>query len=168
MKIILIGFMGSGKSTVAKEISQQLKLPILEMDEIAYQKTNTYNMHELFAKGGESLLRQTEISIAQEYALVKRVVISTGGGVVLTPTTMEHLKKSNGKVFFLNASFPTIADRLKSDTSRPLYQNKIEAEALFCYRQPLYLKYSDYVINVDKKTIQEIAREILEQITMLI
>ncbi len=58
MNIVLIGFMGSGKSTVAKRLSKLLGLSSLEMDEIVYQKTNTSNMQEVFAKGGELLLRE--------------------------------------------------------------------------------------------------------------
>src|SRR6202023_573345 len=112
MKIILIGFMGSGKSSVAKKLGHLLKLPILEMDELVFQKTNTKNMHEVFAKGGELLLRETEIAIAQEYASTNNIVISTGAGVVLNKIILDYLKKPDGKVFFLNAAFQTIAVRL--------------------------------------------------------
>jgi shikimate kinase len=160
MKIILIGFMGSGKSSVTKTLCHLLKLPILEMDDLVFQKTNTKNMHEVFEKGGELLLRETEIAIAQEYASTDNIVISTGAGVVLNKIILDYLKEPDGKIFFLNATFQTIAVRLADDALRPLFKNSAEAESLYHFRQPLYLKYADQVNEVDKKSVEEIAQEI--------
>jgi len=162
MKIILIGFMGSGKSSIAKRLGHLLKLPILEMDELVFQKTNTKNMREVFAKGGELLLRETEIAIAQEYASTDNNVISTGAGVVLNKIILDYLKKRDGKIFFLNATFQTIAIRLADDALRPLFKNIVEAESLYHFRQPLYLKYADQVVEIDKKSVEKIAQEIVE------
>lgn len=160
MKIILIGFMGSGKSSIAKSLGRLLKLPILEMDDLVFQKTNTRNMHEVFAKGGELLLRETEIAIAKRYALADNIVISTGAGIVLNKIILDYFKRNDGKIFFLNATFQTIAARLVDDDLRPLFKNGVEAESLYHFRQPLYLKYADQVIEVDKKSVEEIAHEI--------
>ncbi len=162
MKIILIGFMGSGKSSVAIKLGHLLKLPVLEMDELVLKKTNTKSMHEVFAKGGELLLRETEIALAQEYASTNNNVISTGAGVVLNKIILDSLKKPNDKIFFLNATFQTIAVRLADDAYRPLFKNIVEAESLYHFRQPLYLKYSDQVIEVDKKSVEEVAQQIAE------
>lgn len=162
MKIILIGYMGSGKTSVAKALNHLLKLRIVEMDELVFHKTNTKNMHEVFAKGGELLLRETEIMIAKEYALVDNIVISTGGGVVLNKIILDYLKKTNGKIFFLNASPQTIVDRLADDKKRPLFSDIEEAKSLYHFRKPLYLKYADKIVHVDKKSIEEIAQEIAE------
>jgi shikimate kinase len=119
-------------------------------------------MHEVFAKGGELLLRETEIAIAQEYASTDHYVISTGAGVVLNKIILDYLKKPDGKIFFLNATFQTIAVRLANDGLRPLFKNIVEAESLYYFRQPLYLKYADQVIEVDKKSVEEIAQEIVK------
>lgn len=161
MKIILIGFMGSGKTSVAKKLGHFLKWPILEMDELVFQKTNTKNMHEVFAKGGELLLRETEIAIAKEYASTGNSIISTGAGVVLNKIILDYFKRPDGKIFFLNATFQTIADRLADDVLRPLFTESVEVEFLYNFRQPLYLKYADQVIEVDNKTVEEIAQEII-------
>lgn len=160
MKIILIGFMGSGKSSVAKKLASFLNWPILEMDELVYQKTNTQCMHEVFAKGGELLLRETEIAIAKEYASADSHIISTGAGVVMNKIVLDYLKTLDGKIIFLNATFQTIGSRLGDDTSRPLYKNSVEAESLYYFRQPLYLRYADQVVAVDGKSVEEIAHEI--------
>lgn len=162
MKIILIGFMGSGKSSLAKKLALCLNLPLLEMDELVLQKTDTKSMHELFAKGGERLLRETEIAIAKEYASMKSGIISTGAGVVLNKIILDYFKNNNGKVFFLNASFQTISSRLADDKERPLFKNSEEAKSLYVFRQPLYFTYADHVIEVDKKSIEEIAQVIFE------
>lgn len=162
MKIILIGFMGAGKSSVAKQLGYLLNLPILEMDELVLQKTNTKSMHEVFAKGGELLLRETEIAIAKEYASTESSIISTGAGVVMNKIILDYLRNNNGKIFFLNAFFQTIAARLADDELRPLFENIAEAKSLYHFRQPLYLKYADRVVEVDKKSVEEVALEIIE------
>ncbi len=165
MKIILIGFMGSGKSSVTAALSRLLNLPMLEMDDLVYRKTNTKTMHEVFNKGGELLLRETEIAIAKEYALADNIVVSTGAGVVLNKIVLDYLKQQNGKIFCLNASFEVLADRLAGDASRPLFKDVMQAKSLYELRQPLYLGYADEVVNVWKKSVEEIAHEILQSHT---
>lgn len=162
MKIILIGFMGSGKTSVAKKLGEFLVLPIIEMDELVYQKTHTTNMHEVFAKGGESLLRETESAIAKEYSLKKNLILSTGGGAVLNKVIMDNLKGCEGQIFYLNTSFETLAKRLAQDQSRPLFKNVAEAKSLYLHRMPLYLKYADHVIEAENKSVNDIALEIVK------
>jgi shikimate kinase len=164
MNIILIGFMGSGKSTVAKHLSQLLDIPFLEMDDLVYQKTGAQNMQEVFALGGEILLRETEIAIAKEYAAKKNLIISTGGGVVLNKIILDYFKKEGGKVIFLNASFETIAKRLHKDDSRPLFQDLTSAKKLYDFRLPLYINYADVILDVDTLSIEKIASKIKHQI----
>lgn len=162
MKIILIGFMGSGKSSVAKRLSIALKMPILEMDERVLQKTDSRNMHEVFAKGGEMLLRETELSIARESSSMSNIIISTGAGVVQNKMVVDYLKQPKGNIFFLNAGFQTICSRLSEDRSRPLFTHPAEANALYNLRYPLYLNYADKMIDVDQKSVNEITEEIIK------
>ncbi|MDE3055759.1 MAG: AAA family ATPase [Verrucomicrobiota bacterium] len=163
MNLILIGFMGSGKSTVARHLSRLLSLSLVEMDEIVYQKTKTQNMHEVFALGGEALLRETEIAIAKEYALKKNQIISTGGGIVLNHLGLDSFKETGGKVIFLNASFDTILSRLIDDNSRPLFKDKAVAKKLYDFRMPLYLSYADAVIDTDDLIAEEVALKIQQR-----
>jgi shikimate kinase len=155
MKIVLIGFMGSGKTSVTKELSRLLSWPILEMDEMVYQKTNAKTMHEVFAIGGELLLRETEIAIAKEHSQADKLVVSTGAGVIMNKINVDYFKQKNGIIVFLNARLDTIQKRLAHDNTRPLFKNNDDAKSLYDLRQPLYLKYADHVIDV------EIAQEIV-------
>lgn len=160
VNIILIGFMGSGKTVVAKSLSKLMSLPWIEMDDLVYKHTNTKNMHEVFAKGGELLLRETEIAIVKKYASKAGLIISTGGGVVLNKIILDYFKKHNGKVVFLRASFETILKHLQNDTQRPLFQDQAEAKRLFDFRMPLYLSYADKIVDVDHKSPDEVASAI--------
>ena len=164
MNIVLIGFMGSGKSTAAKALGALLRFTTIEMDEIVYQKTNTQNMHEVFAKGGELLLRETEIAIAKEYASKKNLVISTGGGIVLNKIILDYFKETGGKVIFLNVKFEQIVKQLDGNNSRPLFKDITEVKKLYDFRLPLYLHYADEVIAVDCQSAEEIALTIKERI----
>lgn len=163
MKIILIGFMGSGKSSVAGKLSNLFNWPVIEMDELVLKKTNSKNMAALFAKGGELLLRETELALSEEIASFKESIFSTGGGAVLNKIILKRLKEPDGKIFFLRASFKTLSMRLANDASRPLFKDVKEAESLYNFRQPLYLKAADHVIDVDQKTVEEIAEEIFQK-----
>lgn len=156
MNIVLIGFMGSGKSTVAKQLSEIMGYSLVEMDQLVYQKTASKDMYEVFEKGGELLLRETEIEIAKEYAKKERQVISTGGGVILNKIILDYFKENGAKVFFLHADFDHIAKRLIKTSSRPLFQNLAEARKLYDFRLPIYMHYADEVLDVNAKTADEI------------
>lgn len=159
MKIALIGFMGSGKSSVAKELSTLTNIPVLEMDALVLKKTGFATMQQLFTNGGEQLLRQTEKDLIQQHQHTKPLIISTGGGIVTNPDTMSHIKNSQTTIFFLNTTFQSIQKRLHNDTSRPLFQeNALERYNL---RLPLYFKYSDHILNTDSLSPNEIANQIL-------
>jgi shikimate kinase len=160
MNIVLIGFMGSGKSSVAKHLSELLSFTWVEMDDLVYQKTGTHTMHEVFAKGGELLLRETEIAIAKEYASKNNLVVSTGGGVVLNKIILDYFRGHGAKIFFLHASFEHCAGRLHQDTTRPLFKDLSEAKALYDFRLPLYLKYADATFEVDSLSSLVIAQKI--------
>lgn len=166
MNIVLIGFMGSGKSTVAKILSKQLGFALVEMDDLVYHKTHTRCMHEVFAKGGELLLRETEIAIAKEYARKQNQVISSGGGVVLNKIVLDYFKEAHGKVIFLNARFHTISHRIAEDSVhqvcniRPLFRDIHDAQQLYDFRLALYTRYADVSIDVEDRSADNIAMHI--------
>lgn len=160
MNIILIGFMGCGKSTVAKCLSRILNMSWIEMDDLVYQRTNTRDMHEVFMKGGELLLRETEIAIAKEYSLKENLIISTGGGVVLNKIILDYFKATDGKIIFLHIPLSTAIKRLESDNSRPLFKDVAVIEELYDLRHPLYMHYADEVIDACDQSPEAIALQI--------
>lgn len=164
INIVLIGFMGSGKTSIAQSLSKLLNRSWIEMDDLVYQKTNTRNMHEVFKKGGELLLRETEIEISKEYAVKNDLIISTGGGVVLNKIVLDYFKQKGGRIIFLQAQFTTIVKRLKGDESRPLFTSLKDFKKLYSFRLPLYVNYADEIINVDFKSVDEIALGVVGQV----
>lgn len=162
MKIILTGFMGSGKSSVATALGKELSLNVIEMDALVLERTKSKNMAEVFNKGGELLLREWEIILAKEWQSAKNVIISTGGGVVMNKIILDYLKINSGIVIFLDSSFEAISDRIKiGNTPRPLFQDVEIARKLYTFRLPLYKKYADIIIKTDTKKISKIVKEIV-------
>ncbi len=161
MKIVLIGFMGSGKSTIAHELGTQLGKEVIEMDSVVLKRTESKDMAEVFDKGGEILLREWEIKLAQEWRNAVDVIISTGGGVVMNKIILDYLKENNGTVIFLHSSFDTIQHRIQKDiTPRPLFKHLNEAKQLYEFRLPLYKQYADHEVSCDNKSVEEIVSEI--------
>lgn len=165
MKISLIGFMGSGKTSTAAQLATRLSLPQLEMDDTILERTGCTDMKSLFSKGGEILLREQEITLAHELATKEDIIISTGGGVVMNKIIIDYLKQKTGIVIYLKVSFEAIRNRLHSDTSpRPLFENLDEAQQLYSLREPLYEAYADYIVDCDGKVIADITQEIVSYI----
>lgn len=163
MKIILIGFMGSGKSTISKKIAGKLNLKLIEMDTIIEQNAGK-TIKDIFSQQGETTFRQMEIDFAKEYAQFDNIVISTGGGVVMNKIILDYFKDHNGKIFFLDTSFEEIVKRIGNDTSRPLFQDKIKAHELYKFRYPLYKSYADVTIHTIHKTQSDIVEEIIQMV----
>ena len=134
MKISLIGFMGSGKTSVAKVLARKLNLKNIEMDDLVLKKSKRQSIPEIFSKDGEAHFREIEIEVARDLRTEKDKIISTGGGVIMNKITIDYLKE-NGKIIFLKTSFKTILDRLINDVSRPLFKDKSKARKLFLFRE---------------------------------
>ncbi len=161
MKLILIGFMGSGKTTVAKNLGEKLNLKVIEMDDLIVKRSGK-SISRIFNEDGETRFRELETKVAKSLAKKDKCIISTGGGVVINKININHLKE-NGKMIFLKTSFLEITKRLKNDNNRPLFKNKKMAKKLFIFRQGLYKKYADLIVSTDGKSVEEITYEIISQ-----
>ncbi|CDQ17923.1 shikimate kinase [Halobacillus karajensis] len=154
--IYLIGFMGSGKTTVANELSKKIHLPYIEMDE-SIEKNCGMSIKEMFKTHGETFFRDKETEFLK--SLTNKAIVSTGGGVVLREENREYLK--NGLSIYLKAEWKTIVERLTSDTDRPLWKgDEKEKKQRFEDRLKLYREAANEVVSVDWKTPEEIADEI--------
>ncbi len=162
--IVLIGFMGAGKSTIGSFLAALLEMKFVETDELIEQKLGL-PVSTIFEKYGEGFFRDRETEIIQELKSLApgTAVISTGGGVVLRPGNLTALKET-GLVFFLEASAEEVFKRLKDKGDRPLLQGGSIQEkivALMEKRKDLYNK-ADFKICTNRKEPGEIAREIID------
>ncbi|MGD9969693.1 MAG: shikimate kinase [Sulfuricurvum sp.] len=164
--IVLIGFMGVGKGSVAREIVRQSDLIGLDTDDIIESMENR-QIKKIFAEEGEEYFRNIERKVALWLQKeVKGTLISTGGGFFKVP----NLSKI-GTVVYLYAPFDTIYNRIlahpnaeKKLKKRPLFQDIEKARKLYEERSPLYKKAADVVIDVSEKDYNQIAREILKKV----
>ena len=164
--VILIGFMGSGKSTVGFRLSYKLKKCLIDTDNLIEEREKM-SISEMFAAKGESYFRQKETECLNSlfHELGSRV-ISLGGGTPIREKNREIIKKL-GKVIYLQASPDTIYQRVKHDTSRPLLQcedPKGRIEALLAERNPIYESVADIIIHVDGKEMKDVVQEIVEAV----
>ena len=158
MAKVLLGFMGVGKSSVAPFLDGRF----VDMDQVIEEKIGM-SIADCFAKEGEASFRQIESETLE--ALLQEgddVIISTGGGVVVTERNRQLLKKNSKYNIWLHASFDVVYDRIKNDTKnqRPLFLNhsKEEFKAIYDGRMALYQSLADLVITVDNRTPEEVAR----------
>lgn len=160
--IILIGFMGAGKTSIGSYYSQKQGWPLLDMDHLIEEKAGM-EIWQIFAIQGEDAFRVIETEVLKSLlADTERAVISVGGGLPLRVENQEILKLL-GTVIFLRVSRDTVLERLAGDTTRPLLQgeNKTrKVDDLMAYRNPIYEQLAHVIIDVDGKTPQQIADEI--------
>lgn len=161
----LVGFMGAGKTVVAKELAGRLGYELVSTDELIVKKEGRA-ITEIFEKKGEKYFRNLEKKIVAEIANQENLVIDCGGGVVLQDENISNLKK-NGIVVYLKASTGTIHDRTKSHKHRPLLNvknPKAKISELLTLREPFYAK-ADVIIETDGKSIKEVVEKITEAIS---
>jgi shikimate kinase len=166
MRIFLIGFMGSGKTSVASELALRLDCPSYEMDSLVVENSPYSSVAEIFQHEGEKSFRRLEQeTFLQLLDVTPPCIISTGGGVGANPELMSQLQLPHSSpesfVIFLSASFFTCKKRVQKDDSRPLFQENDKALKLYTSRQELYKQHAGITIVVDEKTPAEIADEII-------
>ncbi len=158
--IVLVGFMGSGKTTIGKLLAQSLAWNFIDTDDIAIKKSGKTSAPEVFEQLGEIGWRKYESEAISELSKQTNLVISTGGGVITNSENIVNLKKG-GHLVYLQTSFETITSRLIGDTSRPLFTDIKIAHKLFETREPLYRENSDWTLDTTLKTPAELCSEIL-------
>ncbi len=163
--IFLIGYMGTGKSTVAAFISKEYGLDVMEMDEMLVQKEKM-SISDIFRTHGEEYFREVETNLLKEICMLTNQVVSCGGGVVLRSQNIEEMKRC-GTIVLLSASPETILERVKEDGSRPLLQgnkNLAFITDMLEQRRPKYEGAADIVVQTDGKSVSNICKEIFDEI----
>lgn len=157
MAKILLGFMGAGKSTIARELDPNY----LDMD-VLIEKRLDMSIAEFFAEKGEGAFRQIESEVLAELLKTEQVV-STGGGVVISPLNRDLLKTNSDNIY-LKADFETLYQRISADKNnqRPLFLSKTkeELQKIFQERESWYEEVASKVIDVTRLSPEEIAEEL--------
>ena len=166
MHLILCGMMGAGKTTVALALAKQTGRKCLDTDEELVKRHG--RISDIFARFGEGYFRDLETQTIQELLQTEDLIISVGGGLVLRSENVDILRKT-GKIVYLRASLDTLTERLQGDMARPLLQDDKEGlreklTRLLDARSPIYEQAADLVVDVDAKTPDEIARELLKKL----
>ncbi|MDY0396671.1 shikimate kinase [Virgibacillus halophilus] len=157
MIIYLIGFMGSGKTTIGEKLQEQLQMEYTDTDEYIEKMTGR-TIPDIFALEGEKAFRTYETNALKE---ITSGVVSTGGGIVETAENISFMK-DNGVVVYLPTSLNVIENRLHDDQSRPLWKQPAAARAaLFARRSLLYESTADITVETDHKTVEEISAEVV-------
>lgn len=163
--IILIGFMGCGKTSVGIRLSYALKRTMIDTDKWIERKQGM-SISDIFAAYGEEAFRQMETDCVRELIQTENHrIISTGGGLPVREENHSLLKEL-GHVYYLQVTPEVVYERLKGDTTRPLLQGDDPAgkiEKLLAGREQAYLKCADDIIEVSGKNFDEIIEEIVKK-----
>ena len=160
MKVVIIGFMGSGKTSVASSLSTKLGLTWIEMDSEIISRSGLTSIKEIFAKLGEATFRKLEQDVARDMAKADNVVISTGGGAIFAKESLENLRANGGRLVLLETSFEEIMKRVGNDPGRPLIKDPAFAKKLYDDRLAGYASAADIVVSTDGKSIDTVVSEI--------
>ena len=160
--ITLIGMMGSGKTTIAKELATRLpEYKLIDID-AEIEKSSGKKISEIFLKYGEHHFRELESAKIKLYLKRENQIISAGGGAFENPDNRK-LFLDNSTVIFLKASAETIYERIKNETHRPLLKKNFSLEKIqhiLSLREQNYAK-ANHIIDTDKKSPYNIVEEIL-------
>ncbi len=171
MRIILVGYMASGKSTIGKLISESLNLPFYDLDHLIETDLNL-KVNEIFEQKGELFFRKKEREILMEFLnTTDTYVLALGGGTPCYYDNFELYKSSTIHSVYLKASVATLLERLKSEkVSRPLVSRLNEEElqefvAKHLFERSYFYHQVETVISIDNKSASEIVSEIVSKLT---
>lgn len=167
VNLYLIGMMGAGKSTVGRLLAAELGYGFLDLDELI-EKVSGFSIPEIFANHGEAAFRKLETDVLAQVAPFTRMVVATGGGVVVTQGNWGYLR--HGVVLWLDASVETLVRRLeKRRETRPLLGDtedlRERLESLLAARQNLYAQ-ADLCVDANSPVPIQVARHALEKLAL--
>jgi shikimate kinase len=163
VNLALIGFMGTGKTSVGRLVADQLHFDYIDTDEMIQSSTGK-TIAEIFSHEGEAVFRKLEGKIVGEISTRSKTVISTGGGLPVNPKNLASLK-SHALVICLWASPEKIWGRVKNQTHRPLLQDadpQKKIRELLADRAPFY-KQADVLVNTDIRSVREVVQQVVHQ-----
>jgi len=164
--IFLIGPMGTGKTTIGRQLARKLKMEFFDSDRVIEEITGA-DIPLIFEKEGESGFRQREQKTIDELTQKKGIILATGGGAILAATNRTHLS-SRGTVIYLKSNLKTLVTRTSKDKNRPLLHADEPAEVilerLLKQRDPLYQETADYIVETVNSSIHGVIHAIIKNL----
>jgi shikimate kinase len=168
MNVVLIGFRGSGKTTVGRALAERLGREFIDTDD-HIERQAAMSIRDLFERHGESHFRTLESQAIAELSKLDGKVIATGGGAVLKYQNMQVFKRAGARTFFLEVGAETARRRIQADAAsrqrRPALTDEdpaVEIRKLIEFRRPYYRQAADHVIAADDRKVEEIVEELLK------
>jgi shikimate kinase len=166
--IALIGFMGSGKSTVGKRLARRLGREFIELDRLIEQRAGA-NISEIFRERGEGGFRDLEEALIKEVSEPTRnSVIACGGGIILRSANLERLKETS-HIVYLETDTATLQERLAHTRNRPLLDcpdRERMVEELHTTRRPFYESAADITVTTGHRPFAAVISEIIEKLSI--
>jgi len=165
MNLIMVGFMASGKTSVGRRLAHRLGYAFLDTDHFIESKIGC-TIPEIFSIQGEAYFRDLETRLASRLHKLENTVISTGGGMIITPGNQERLQAA-GVIVFLKARKQDIIERLKRDSRRPKAREDGDLETtvanLMTARLPVY-EQADIILETGGKSVNRVCGEIIREL----
>jgi shikimate kinase len=161
--VVLVGMMGTGKTTVARVLSDRLGRPVLDTDSMIEQRTGR-TVREIFATDGEDAFRAMETDVLREaLAAPTPAIIAGAGGVVLRAENRAALKASGARVIWLCADPATLVERVKTGGHRPLLDADPAGtlQRMFRDREAFYREVADAIVLVDHRSVGDVVEAVL-------
>jgi shikimate kinase len=161
--LALIGFMGTGKSSVGRLAATQLNFTFMDTDDLIESRVGK-SVAEIFSQAGEKVFRELEAQVVADLGRTHNKVISTGGGLVMNADNLASLKE-HALVVCLWASPEMIWERVRGQSHRPLLQDGdglAKVRELLAVREPVY-KQADVLVNTEYRSVKEVAQHVLHQ-----
>lgn len=163
--IMLIGFMGTGKTTISKQLSRRMNIEEVDLDKYIVE-SQSKSINQIFEESGEEGFRTIESSCLKEVQVNKGKIVSCGGGTVLREENVKCMK-DGGVIVLLTATPETVYNRVKDNNDRPILNGNMNVEyieQLMAKRRDIYEAVADIKIVTDGKTPANICNEIIEQL----
>ncbi len=163
--IFLIGFMGAGKSTVAKELKDRLGFPIVEMD-ARIEEQEGMSISQIFAEKGEPYFRKLETELLESFTADAPAIVSCGGGAAMREENVAAMHRG-GVTVLLKASPEAILERVKDNDDRPLLRGKkntSDIQSLMDQRYPKYEAAANFAVDTSGLTVPEVCDVILAEL----
>ncbi|CAN2200121.1 AroK Shikimate kinase [Candidatus Nanopelagicaceae bacterium] len=164
-RVILIGPMGSGKTTIGQLVAERLDIPFRDTDQVI-EESSGRTVSDIFLEDGEEAFRVLEKAVLRDELLSDGTVLALGGGAPISIDAQSALRAIASPVIYLDISLATVAPRIGFNRDRPLllHNPRGQWQTLMEARRPIYESIADTVIDVNTKTEIDIVDEILEVI----